>query len=208
MPENVTRLPSPRTPKLPEWKSVIERFYANSFDASSRGALVESIEAWASMDPDEQSFHTAHLAFRRVQALGDIHEALKGVESGLANLDPKALRALRYLPAVKKALVVIARGQHEMLDLLAEANPTGVAGDDTDPDEGDDDGDDDDGDGDNDDDGDDNGDDDSGDEDSELADAVDAVEVEDHGHGDDVESVEPDEIIPRGGRRRGAPGAA
>ncbi len=190
MPENVTRLPSPRTPKLPEWKSVIERFYANSFDASSRGALVESIEAWASMDPDEQSFHTAHLAFRQVQALGDIHETLKGIESGLANLDPKALRALRYLPGVKKALVVIARGQHEMLDLLAEANPGAVAGDDTDPGEGDDD------------------DDDDGDEYDELADAEDADEVEDHGHGDDVESVEPDEIIPRGGRPGGAPGAA
>ncbi len=190
MPENVTRLPSPRTPKLPEWKSVIERFYANSFDASSRGALVESIEAWASMDPDEQSFHTAHLAFRQVQALGDIHETLKGIESGLANLDPKALRALRYLTGVKKALVVIARGQHEMLDLLAEANPGAVAGDDTDPGEGDDD------------------DDDDGDEYDELADAEDADEVEDHGHGDDVESVEPDEIIPRGGRPGGAPGAA
>lgn len=194
MPETVTRLPSPRAPRLPEWRGVIERFYANSFDASSRGALVESVEAWASMDPDEQSFHAAHLAFRQAQALGDIHEALKGIESGLADLDPKALRALRHLPAVKKALVVIARGQHEMLDLLAEANPGAVAGADADPDD------------------DDHDDaeeyDDSDDGDSELAGAADADELDDHGHGDDVESVEPDEIIPRGGRPGGAPGAA
>ena len=50
------------------------------------------------MDPEEQSFHTAHLAFRQVQALADIHSTLQGIERGLAGLDPKVLGALKHLP--------------------------------------------------------------------------------------------------------------
>ena len=193
MSETASRLPR-RTDKKPEWADVIGRFYANSFDATTRAALLDSAEAWASMDPDEQSFHAAHLAFRQVQALGDIHDTLKGIERGLATLDPKALAALKHLPGVKRALVVIARGQQEMLEVL-EANGagTGISGEDDDDGDGDkDDADDDDADGE-DSDGDD-------DDDSELADAVDADEIEEEDHGNGDAPIVP-EVIPAGARR-------
>ncbi|MFN7132385.1 MAG: hypothetical protein ACK4N5_09885, partial [Myxococcales bacterium] len=137
---------------------------------------------FADMAPEEQAFHQAHLAFRQVQALADIHTTLKGIERGLAGLDPKVLGALKHLPGVKKALVVIARGQQEMLDLLEfGAAGGGVAGEDRD--DPDDEGEDDEG-----------GDDD--DEDSEFADAVDADEIEEEDHGGgDAEVVVP-EVLP------------
>lgn len=187
MPETATRLPRIRPDKKPEWADVIDKFYADSFDARTKEALLQSAEAFAEMAPEEQAFHQAHLAFRQVQALADIHATLKGIERGLAGLDPKALASLKHLPGVKKALVVIARGQQEMLDLLESgAAGGGVAGEDRDePDDDGDDGDD--------------GDDDH----SDLADAVDAdeVEEEDHGNGD-AEVVVP-EVLPAGARRDG-----
>jgi hypothetical protein len=192
MPET-TRLPRIRPekkpPVRPEWAAVIEKFYADSFDARSQDALLESAEAFADMEPEEQAFHQAHLAFRQVQALADIHATLQGIERGLAALDPKALAALKHLPGVRKALVVIARGQQEMLDIM-ESGPAGggVVGDE-------------------DDEGDEGAHDEAADEDdepSELADAADYddAEEEDHGNGD-VEVVVP-EVIPAGARRAAA----
>jgi hypothetical protein len=169
------------------------RFYANSFDARSPAALLESAEAFADLSPDEQAFHSAHLAFRQVQALGDIHTTLKGIETGLARLDPKAIASLQHLPGVRKALVVIARGQQEMLDMLESQGGGSVRGEAGDNDDADDDADDDDDPG--------EGDDDS-DGTSDLADAMDA-ENEDHGQGD-VEVLVP-EIVERGSR--GGPSA-
>ncbi|MDP2309928.1 MAG: hypothetical protein Q8P18_28175 [Pseudomonadota bacterium] len=180
MPETATRLPRIRPDKKPEWADVIDKFYADSFDARTKDALLESAEAFSDMAPEEQAFHQAHLTFRQVQALADIHATLKGIERGLAGLDPKALGALRHLPGVKKALVVIARGQQEMLDLLESGAASGGAGEDRDEDDDNDDGGEED------------------DEDSELADAVE-VEDEDHGNGDSV-AVVP-EVLPAGARR-------
>lgn len=197
MPET-TRLPRIRPdkkpPVRPEWATVIDKFYADSFDARTQDALLESAEAFADMEPEEQAFHQAHLAFRQVQALADIHATLQGIERGLAALDPKALAALKHLPGVRKALVVIARGQQEMLDLM-ESGPAagGVAGDeDEDDTDGDEPAEDDDAD---------------GDEPSELADAADYddAEEEDHGHGDEPEVVVP-EVLPAGARRDGGEG--
>lgn len=183
MPENAPRLPRIRPDKNPEWAEIIDQFYADSFDARTRGALLESAEAFSDMAPEEQAFHQAHLAFRQVQALADIHATLKGIERGLASVDPKALAMLRHLPGVKKALVVIARGQREMVELLESgAAAGGVSGEDRDDDDDDDN-------------------DDGDDDDSELADAVDAdeIEEEDHGNGD-AEVVAP-EVLPAGSRR-------
>lgn len=189
MPETATRLPRIRPDKKPEWADVIYKFYADSFDAHTKEALLESAEAFADMAPEEQAFHQAHLTFRQVQALADIHATLKGIERGLAGLDPKALGALRHLPGVKKALVVIARGQQEMLELLESgAAGGGIAGEDRE--EPDDEGEEDDDD----------------DEDSELADAMEAdeVEEEDHGSGD---ALVP-EVLPAGARRAGEDGGS
>lgn len=183
------RLSRVRPDKKPEWADVTDRFYANSFDAGSGAALLDSAEAWATMDADEQSFHAAHLAFRQLQALGDLHTSLKSIERGLTALDPKAIRALKHLPAVRKALVVIAHGQRDMLDLLESNAGTGLdgdndeRGDDDEPDDDDQDGDD-------------------GDDDSDLADAIDDDESEDENHGPgDIETVVPDAILPAGTRR-------
>ena len=197
MSETASRLPR-RTDKKPEWADVVPRFYTNSFDATNRAALLDSMDAWASMDRDEQSFHTAHLAFRQVQALADVHLTLEGIERGLARLDPKALAALKHLPGVKRALVVIARGQQDVLAVLESNAPNGVSGDDDEDDDDRDSDDDEDG---GDSDGDDDADDD--DDDSDLADAVDAdgIEEEDHGNGD--APIVP-EVIPAGARRPAA----
>ena len=142
------------------------------------------------MEPEEQAFHQAHLAFHQVQALANLYATLQGIERGLAALDPKSLAALKHLPGVRKALVVIARGQQEMLDLM-ESGPAagGVAGDDDDGDEPAED------------------DDADGDEPSELADAADYddAEEEDHGHGDEPDVVVP-EVLPAGARRDGGEG--
>lgn len=189
MPET-TRLPRIRPekkpPVRPEWAAVLDKFYADSFDARTQDALLESAEAFADMEPEEQAFHQAHLAFRQVQALADIHATLQGIERGLAALDPKALAALKHLPGVRKALVVIARGQQEMLDIM-ESGPAGggVVGDEDDEGDHDEAADED-------------------DEPSELADAADYddAEEEDHGGGD-VEVVVP-EVIPAGARRAAA----
>lgn len=163
--------PDHATGARPTWAAITDRFYADSFDGSSEAALVESIGGFADLTPEEQAFHQAHLAFRQVQALADIHAALKGIERGLAGLDPQAVAALKHLPGVRKALVVIARGQQEMLELM-ESGGGRVSGEEDDEEEP-----------------------------SDLSDAVedeaaeDAVEDEDHGHGD---AVEPDEILPPG----------
>ena len=194
MSETASRLPRPAK-KMPGWADVVRRFYTNSFDATNRASLLESIDAWASMDRDEQSFHTAHLAFRQVQAFADVHLTLEGIERGLARLDPKALAALKHLPGVKRALVVIARGQQDVLAVLESNAPNGVSGEDDDDDDDDrdsDDVDDDDADGE-DSDGED-------DEDSDLADAVDADEIEEEDHGTGDAPIVP-EVIPAGARR-------
>lgn len=193
MPETTPRLPRVRTVTPPTWAAVTDRFYADSFDARSPAALLESAEAFADLSPDEQAFHSAHLAFRQIQALADIHATLKGIETGLARLDPKAIAALQHLPGVRKALVVIARGQQDMLDMLESQGGASVRGEEADNDEPDDD---DDGD-DDDHAGDDDGDSDNEDDASDLADAMDA-EDEDHGHGD-VEVLVP-EIVEPGSR--------
>ena len=175
MPETATRLPRARTLTTPEWAQVLRTFYAKSFDTASEDSFVESVEAFCALSPDEQAFHQAHLAYRQVQALDDIYGCLRRIEAGLPALDSKALGALRHLPGIRKALVVIAKGQEEMLDLLESGAGPGsdaaVKGD------GDD------------------------DEDSELADAVDAeiVEEEDHGNGDGVALIP--EVLPAGARR-------
>ena len=175
MPETATRLPRARTLTTPEWAQVLRTFYAKSFDTASEDSFVESVEAFCALSPDEQAFHQAHLAYRQVQALDDIYGCLRRIEAGLPALDSKALGALRHLPGIRKALVVIAKGQEEMLDLL-ESGAAGGGGDtvrgDDDPDD---------------------------DEDSELADAVDAdevVEEEDHGTGEG-DALVP-EVLPVG----------
>lgn len=198
MPETVTpRLPRVRTtPRPPEWALVIERFYADSFDARDKQAFLESAEAFAELAPEEQAFHHTHLVFRQLQAMGDIHATLKSIESSLARLDPAALTALRHLAGIRKALVVIAKGQREMLDVL---EATGAAPADDAADDDDDEGLEravgDDSEGDDADDG--------GDDTGEVPDGVDEdadaeVDEEDHGHGD--EAIVP-EVLPAGSRR-------
>ena len=175
MPETATRLPRARTLTTPEWAQVLRTFYAKSFDTASEDSFVESVEAFCALSPDEQAFHQAHLAYRQVQALDDIYGCLRRIEAGLPALDSKALGALRHLPGIRKALVVIAKGQEEMLDLLESGAAGG--GDATRGDRDD-------------------------DEDSELADAVDAdeiVEEEDHGTGGNGAPVP--EVLPAGAGR-------
>jgi hypothetical protein len=76
------------------------------------------VEAFCALSPDEQAFHKANLAYGQVQALDDIQGCLRRIEAGPPSLDSKALGALRHLPGIRKALVVIAKGQEEMLELL------------------------------------------------------------------------------------------
>jgi len=178
MSETATRLPRARTLTTPEWAQVLRTFYAKSFDTASEDSFVESVEAFCALSPDEQAFHQSHLAYRQVQALDDIYGCLRRIESALPALDPKALGALRHLPGIRKALVVIAKGQEEMLELLESgAGGGGAARDEDDEDQ---------------------------DEDnSDLADAADPneIEEEDHGNGDGVALIP--EVLPAGRRGGG-----
>jgi hypothetical protein len=192
---NVPRLPRARTlrpeaPPAPEWARIAEKFYADSFDARDADAFVESCEAFAELTPPERAFHQAHLAFRQVQALADLHATLKAIEVGVTRLDPKALASLKHLSGIRKALLSISRGQQDVLDALegGESGAHGEAREADDDDEDDEDADDDDREG-----------------GSDLADAVDAdepagdVEEEDHGNGDGPALIP--EVFPAGSRR-------
>ena len=131
------------------------------------------------MSPDDQAFHQAHLTFRQLfqsgSGLGDIHAALRRIDARLAGLGPEALAGIKDLPTMKKALVSIARGQNEMLRIVAQGGLSDAVN------------------GDNDDD-DDDGDDLDGEEDAEV------IEDEDHGNDDEAEAVVP-EVLPAGARR-------
>jgi hypothetical protein len=120
------RLPRSR-PATPEWSRVLDTFYADSFDARSREGLVEAMEAFGELPAEDQAFHQAHLAYRNAQALGDVHAALLRIEGLLRGVAPADLAMLRHLPGIRKALVVLAKGQEEMLEFM-DAGSAGVRG--------------------------------------------------------------------------------
>ena len=176
MPATTTpRLSQSRTRKpRPEWLDALA-FYKRSFDASSADALAEGAEAFAELSPDDQAFHAAHLAFRQVQALGDVYGVLRRVEARLAAVGTDVAAGTKNLPVMRKALVSVARGQNTLLGALGDAGSLedAVTGDeDEDDDEG-----------------------------LDVEDDADDVEDEDHGHGDAPEVVVPEEIIPATARR-------
>lgn len=188
MPEtNATRLPRANVQKNPEWLDAI-RPYKHGFEAGSADTLSRGADEWTELSPDEQAFHQAHLTYRQVQALGAVFGVLRRIELRLALLEPDALA--RNVETIKKAAVVVARGQSKLAKALAEGGLAGAMRGDDDDDDADDDGGEEEVDADVDDD-----------------DAVDAefVEEEDHGNGD-VEVVVP-EVLPAGARRPTSEGA-
>ena len=192
MPEtNATRLPRANVQKNPEWLDAI-RPYKHGFEAGSADTLSRGADEWTELSPDEQAFHQAHLTYRQVQALGAVFGVLRRIELRLALLEPDALAG--NVETIKKAAVVVARGQSKLAKALAEGGLTGAMRGDDDDDDADDDG------GEEEVDADDDG-------DVEDDDAVDAefVEEEDHGNGD-VEVVVP-EVLPTGARRPTPEGA-
>ena len=179
MPETATRLPRARTTRNPAWLDALE-VYKRSCDATSSETLIDGAEAFAEMSPDDQAFHQAHLTFRQVQGLGDIHAVLRRIDARLAGLGPESLAGMKDLPTMKKALVSIARGQNQMLRIVAQGGLSDAVNGDNDDEDDDDD--------------DDDGDDLDGEEDAEV------IEDEDHGNGDAAEAVVP-EVLPAGARR-------
>jgi hypothetical protein len=117
------RLPRSR-PATPEWSRVLDTFYADSFDARTRESLVEAMEAFGELPAEDQAFHQAHLAYRNAQALGDVHATLLRIEGLLRGAAPADLAMLRHLPGIRKALVVLAKGQEEMLELMDAGGPS------------------------------------------------------------------------------------
>jgi hypothetical protein len=138
MPETATRLPRARTTRNPAWLDALD-VYKRSFDATSAETLIEGAEAFAEMSPDDQAFHQAHLTFRQVQGLGDIHAVLRRIDARLAGLGPESLAGMKDLPTMKKALVSIARGQNQMLRIVAQGGLSDAVNGDNDDDEDDDD---------------------------------------------------------------------
>ncbi len=186
MPTTPTQTPTsaaPRTETSPVWARATASFCKAAFDVRSREDFVDALVAFEDLSPGEQSFHIAHLVFRQVQALEDLHRVLVHIDTRLGGLDAGAIAGLKELPAIRKTLVSIARGQDDMLDLL-ETGPSRAERGEPDADDEEDPEDDD-------------------DEDSPLADAIDAdIEEEDHGNGDAVEVVVPDAVLPAGSRAR------
>ncbi len=172
MPESATALPRARVRNNPVWLDAIE-VYKQGFDASSPDTLAIGAESFAELTPDDQAFHQAHLAYRQVQALGDVYLVLRRIDAHLAGLDADSLAGLKVLPVCKKALVSIARGQNQLLRMVADGGlSAAVKGDDDDDD------------------------DDMDEEDSEV------IEDEDHGGGTS-DAIVPDLILPAGARRPG-----
>ena len=180
MPETATRLPRARTPRNPVWLDAID-VYKRSFDATSAETLIDGAEAFAEMSPDDQAVHQAHLTVRQVQGLGDIHAVLRRIDARLAGLGPEALAGIKDLPTMKKALVSIARGQNEMLRIVAQGGLSDAVN------------------GDNDDDDDDDGEDDDDGDDLDGVEDAEVIEDEDHGNGD-TEALVP-EVLPAGAHR-------
>lgn len=202
MPMTPTVISIPPRSEGPVWSRATTAFAKESFDVRSREDFVSALEAFAELSPGERAFHQAHLVFRQVQALDDLHRVLVRIDQKLGALDGEALAGLKHLPAVRKALGTIARSQRDMLDLMEEGQSANFVGDD-DADDGDDGqpgGEDDDTDGD--------GDDDDDDEASDLADAVDADIVDDDDEANDGVEVVVPEVLPAGYRRESAITAA
>ena len=179
MPESATSLPRARARQNPVWLDAID-VYKHGFDATTPDSLAIGAESFAELSPDDQAFHQAHLTFRQVQALGDVHLVLRRIDARLAGLDADAIAGLRELPVCKKALVSIARGQNQLLKMVAQGGlAEAVRGDD---DDGDDDAD--------------------SDDDDPIDDEDEAVivETEDHGTGSG-DAVTPDLILPAGAAR-------
>lgn len=181
MPEtNAPRLPRASAQKNPDWLDAIKP-YKHGFEAGSADALSKGADEWTELSPDEQAFHQAHLTYRQVQALGAVFGVLRRIELRLAALEPDVLAG--NVETIKKAAIVVARGQSRLVKVLAEGGLAGAMRGEGDED---------------DDDGDEEID---GDDDADDDDAVDAdfVEEEEHGNGD-VEVVVP-EVLPAGARR-------
>ena len=192
MPEtNATRLPRANVQKNPEWLDAI-RPYKHGFEAGSADTLSRGADEWTELSPDEQAFHQAHLTYRQVQALGAVFGVLRRIELRLALLEPDALAG--NVETIKKAAVVVARGQSKLAKALAEGGLVGAMRGDDDDDDADDDGGEEEVDGDGD-----------GDMDDDDAEDAEFVEEEDHGNGD-VEVVVP-EVLPAGARRPTPEGA-
>lgn len=181
MPEtNAPRLPRASAQKNPDWLDAIKP-YKHGFEAGSADALSKGADEWTELSPDEQAFHQAHLTYRQVQALGAVFGVLRRIELRLSLLEPDALAG--NVETIKKAAVVVARGQSKLTKALEGGLAGAMRGE---GDEDDDDSDEEEID---------------GDDDADDDDAVDAdfVEEEDHGNGD-AEVVVP-EVLPAGARR-------
>jgi hypothetical protein len=126
------------------------------------------------MSPDDQAFHQAHLAFRQVQALGDVHAVLRRIKGRLAGLNDGVSGAAKNLPVMRKALVTIARGQDALLGALADGGSLESAV---------------------------NGDGGGDDDDFDGEEDANEIEEEDHSGGNAPEVVVPDEVIPASARR-------
>ena len=113
MSENATRLPRARVAAKPAWATVLDTFYAESFDTSSKESLTDCADAFAELGASDRAFHQAHLTYQHVRALEDVHALLSRIEARMP--DPAALR---YVPGIYKALVVIAKGQTALIDAL------------------------------------------------------------------------------------------
>ncbi len=137
MPESATALPRARVRSNPVWLDAIE-VYKQGFDASSPDTLAIGAESFAELTPDDQAFHQAHLAYRQVQALGDVYLVLRRIDAHLAGLDGDSLAGLKVLPVCKKALVSIARGQNQLLRMVADGGLAAAVKSDDDDDDDDD----------------------------------------------------------------------
>ncbi len=114
-----TRLPRANPDTGPIWARATRTFYADSFDIRSKKAFVEAMQDFVELSPAEQAFHQAHLTFRQVQALEDVHATLGRIETALVGLEAK-VDALKHLAPIRKALQDLTDGQADLLDLMED----------------------------------------------------------------------------------------
>ena len=101
--------PTPQADKGPLWARAARLFYASSFDVRSKKAMSEAMADFVEMEDGEQRFHLAHLLFRQIQAMEDVHSTLLRVEKRMALSEKDRVAAMKHLGRIRDAVEDLAQ---------------------------------------------------------------------------------------------------
>ena len=103
--------PTPQSDKGPLWARAARLFYASSYDVRSKKAMSEAMAEFMEMEDGEQRFHVAHLLFRQIQAMEDVHSTLLRIEKRMALSEKDRVTAMKSLGRIRDAVEDLAEGE-------------------------------------------------------------------------------------------------